>query len=220
MRSGKTEEQTSNLLARHHLDGLMMRRVPARKTLQAMNTTPFVSPSPGTGHWIWVLLLGIVFIVAGLLCLASPGIAGLAVEIVVAVSLLLTGLIEVLVGMSLKGLPGRSFLLISGTLALATGMLILTHPFAGLFALTLYIAISFLGDGLIRLSMVKRMGGFGRHPLWIPGAILSIVIGSLILFNIQQATGWVLGTLCGIGFLMTGIGSCAAALAWKHATAD
>lgn len=183
-----------------------------------MNTATIAIPSSGTSHWIWILLLGIAFIVGGLLCIASPGIAGLAVEIVVAFSLVLTGMIEVLAGVFSKWLPGRSHFLIIGVLALAAGILILTHPFAGLIALTVYIAISFLADGLIRLSLAPLLGGFGRHPLWVLGAILSLVIAALILLNIQQAAGWVLGTLCGIGFLMTGIASCAAALAWRHAT--
>ena len=85
------------------------------------------------------------------------------------------------------------------------GVFILTHPGGGLLALTLIIACFLLIYGVFALVLafqLKPHSGWG----WVLfDAIVTILLGVLILEHWPINAGWIVGTLLGISFISSGV---------------
>jgi len=167
-----------------------------------------------------VTILGVLSIIAGMLCMMMPGIVGLSVVTLVGVFVLVAGILRMIwafkAGSVGKGILG--FLL--GVLTVLGGVILLANPILGSGILTILLAVYFIVDGISELA-----AGFQRRPVpgsgWlIFGGIVSILLGIMIWAQFPLSGMWAIGILFGIklffvGMLMVMTGSTVRGLA-KH----
>ena len=88
----------------------------------------------------------------------------------------------------------------------ALGIYLLTNPLVGITTLTLILGIFFLAEGGIDLAVYIK-GWRSDGSLWILlEALATLVLGLMLLRQWPSDSLWALGTLVGIGMLVTGIG--------------
>jgi len=167
-----------------------------------MSTTSaatFVKKSVG-----WSIGLSVLMIVAGVLAIASPLAAGIAVNLLIAWLLIFSGCAHLVFAWYTRDAGGFLWELLLGILYICTGAYLLMHPLAGLMSLTIALAIY-----LFLKSILEFVLGFTLRPL--PGTgwlffdgIVTLILAVMIWRTWPTNTPWIIGTLVGISMLFSG----------------
>ncbi|HZP45068.1 MAG TPA: HdeD family acid-resistance protein [Candidatus Binataceae bacterium] len=157
---------------------------------------------PSSLKWGWVLALGIAMIVLGTIALGDM----LAVTLV---SVLLIGWLLILAGVVhivhlVRHQEERTFWhILTAVLDLVAGIYLVVHPGLGALSLTLVIAAFLLASGVARL--VWTFASTLPHKAWrIIDALLSIVLGVLLLIHWPFTGVWFIGFAVAIGLIFRG----------------
>jgi uncharacterized membrane protein HdeD (DUF308 family) len=152
----------------------------------------------------WLVALGVLTVIAGLLSIAAPHLSGLSVTVMVGIALLVAGIART-VGAFHAGSFGQGALaFIGGLLTLAAGMILVVRPGIGLASLTLVLGFYLLVDGIagaVLAFRVRPVKGWG----WILlSAVMAVLLGGLLLWEWPLSGLWAIGTLVGINLLFAG----------------
>ena len=162
-------------------------------------------------------VIGIVFIILGVLAIIEPAVAGLAVTIFVGWLLLFGGaahLIEAFGG----GVGRVLWQLLLAAVYIVGGLYLLTHPLLGLGTLTLWLAIIFVIEAVLEVIGFFATRGAGGSGWRLVNAVITLFLGVLIWVHWPSSSIWAIGTLVGVNLMMTGfsrvmLGSAARTLA-------
>ncbi len=159
----------------------------------------------------WMLALGIVMSILGLLAALMPHLATLAVEAVVAYLLIIGGIFTLLKAFRGSEEGTKLMEVVMGLLYIAVGVLLIMQPAEGILALTLILAAYFFIDGILRLVIAFRSTVPGGRFWPAVGGICSVGLGVIIVAGYPFDAAWILGLLVGInlffaGFAMTAMG--------------
>ena len=153
----------------------------------------------------WSIVLAILMIVAGMIAIAAPLMAGVVIVYIVAWTAIFNGAAQLFYGFRAHSGGRMALEILLGLLYIAAGLFILTHPGGGLLALTLILACFFLVYGVFDLVLAFQMKS---HPGWgwvLFDAIVTILLGGLIWAHWPSSSEWFLGTLVGISFIASGV---------------
>src|SRR5215831_1432603 len=167
----------------------------------------------------WSIALAILMIVAGMIAIAAPLIAGVVIVYVVAWTAIFNGVFQIVYAFRAHS-GGRMVLeLLLGLLYIVAGVYILMHPGGGLLAITLIIACILLVYGIFDVVLafqLKPNPGWG----WILfDAIITVLLGALIWIHWPLNSEWVIGTLVGISFIVSGVSRLMLSLAVRKLSA-
>jgi uncharacterized membrane protein HdeD (DUF308 family) len=114
-----------------------------------------------TGALIWELLVGAVYMIVGGYLLVNPVAGMVSLTFALAVYLFTEGVLEFIMGLGLRGLPGAGWLFFDGVVTLILAILIWRMwPFNSIWVLGTLLGISMLFSGVARLMM-----SLARHRL-------------------------------------------------------
>lgn len=159
-------------------------------------------------------MFGVIAVIAGFLALVMPWASGVGVAVTVGVALMVGGIAR-LIGAFSAGSFGRGTLaFIGAALTLLAGAVMVARPDFGLATLTLMLGAFLLTDGIFSTVLafqVKPAQGWG---LLLFSAVMSFLLGFLLLKEWPLTGLWAIGTLFGVhllfaGFTMISIGSAA-----------
>jgi len=173
--------------------------------------------------WGWLLALGIVLILFGGLILTVPlGVvtASLTVEIWIAAALLVAGVLQLLHGWSTTAWNGRIWQMLGGIVFIIAGILMFVYPTLGLLSLTMIVAVALIAQGIASLLVGASFEGWGGRRWLIISAIVSIIAGLLLLFDLPTSAGWTLGTIVGVALVLQGVSLALLSLDVRRAGAD
>ncbi len=152
----------------------------------------------------WLIALGVLGVIVGMLAIGSPLVAGVSVSIVVGTMLVITGLVHLAGAFKAGSFGSGAFGLISGLLTVVCGLLLFFRPVFGLTALTLLLAVYFFVEGVSSIILgfrVKPHKGWGW--LVFSGA-LGFLLGVFIYRQWPLSGVWAIGTLVGVHILFRG----------------
>ncbi|MEO8244979.1 MAG: DUF308 domain-containing protein [bacterium] len=152
-----------------------------------------------------LLIFGIVVFLGGVMAVANPFAASLAVTTVVGVFLLVSGALQLWLAFRDATLPHRVWTIITALIALVAGVSLLANPLQGLISLTLLIGALLLVNGVVRIAMSFRQRDQMVYWALLLSGAASVVIGILVFTNIMTAATTLLGLLLGIQLLADGI---------------
>ena len=153
----------------------------------------------------WLMVLGIIEIVAGILAIGGPLVAGLAVTVMVGIAFLMAGGAR-LVGAFMAdsfGVGALSFLW--GLVVAVAGFYFLVRPGAGLITLTLVVAMALFFDGITRIVMSFKMKPVKGWGWMLAGGIVSVIFAVMIGRQFPESGVWLVGTLVGVSLLFEGV---------------
>lgn len=181
--------------------------------MSASSAATFVKKSVG-----WSIGLSVLMIVAGILAIASPLAAGIAVNLLVAWLLVFSGCAHLVFAWYRRIGGGFLWELLLGLVYICIGMYLLMHPLAGLMSLTIALAIYLFLEAILEFIL-----GFTLRPL--PGSgwllfdgVVTLVLAVMIWRTWPINTPWIIGTLVGISMLFSGTTRLMLSLAARSAT--
>jgi len=152
----------------------------------------------------WDVIFGILLIIGGLVILLNASIATQVSVLFIGWMTLALGLILGIGSLFSIGKGGTFWgMIVSGLLLIVLGVMILRYTNAAAVTLTLLAGFMFLTGGLVRLAVASQAPGH-RAVLIISG-IASVILGLIVLFNLVEASGKLLGILIGIEILIDGL---------------
>ena len=168
--------------------------------------------------WGWLVALGVVLILIGLLAISSPLVPTLATVLFIGGFLLAGGVLQVVAAFA--SLRSRGFFvhLLAGVLEVVLGFLMVSRPGLAAGVLTLLLAAMFFVGGLVRIiaALSHRFHNWGWVLL---NGVVTFVLGILIWQGWPDSATWVIGLFVGIELLFSGWSCVMLGLALRGATA-
>ncbi len=154
--------------------------------------------------WGWLLALGVVFIILGIVALGSPYALTLAVDLMLGWILIICGIISI-VSAFFSGNWGKFLLiLLSGIIFVIAGVLLVANPLKGVLTLALILAAFLLVEGIFKIIYAFQMKSTQNWGWVLVSGIISLVLA--ILIWAQWPTSIVIiGLLVGFYILFSGI---------------
>ena len=148
--------------------------------------------------------MGIVTIIAGVLAIMVPFVAGTSVTMIVAVLLVAAGIARTIFAFQAESWGKGILTFFLGVLTALCGLFMLARPLMGLATLTLVLTAYFFADGIfecIAAFKMKPLQGWGWMLL---SGIAALVLGFLIAREWPLSGAWAIGVLVGARLLFTG----------------
>lgn len=154
----------------------------------------------------WIVTLGIIYVVAGLIALGSVLMATVVTVFVVGVMMLIAGVAEVISAFQIKTWGKFLFWLLLGVLYIVAGFVTFENPLLAAALLTLLLAFSLIASGIMRIVLAFGMKD-GAPWIWVAlsGAI-TLLLGLVILSHWPVSGLYILGLFLGIDLVIAGAG--------------
>jgi uncharacterized membrane protein HdeD (DUF308 family) len=166
-------------------------------------------------HLKLFLIEGVILVVLGLLAVAVPLIAGLAVTILFGWLFLISGIVGLATTFAMRQAPGFWWSLLSGVLGIVVGGWLLIQPELGLVSLTYLLIAFFIIEGIatIMFALDHRSALSGRWGWMLVSGIVDLFLAAVILAGLPGAVAWALGLIVGINMVFGGASLIGMALA-------
>ena len=174
---------------------------------------PFLSDIQGLQrNWGWLLALGIISIILGILALGSSAFFTIASMIFFGWILLIMGILELVYSFWQRHWGGFFLHLLNGILAGVVGVILIGNPAASALFLTLMLAMFFMAAGLFRIITSLAM----RFPSWgwrLFNGSITLLLGILLWAQWPLSGLWAIGMFIGVDLIFSGWASVMLALA-------
>src|SRR6516165_6593061 len=166
-------------------------------------------------HWKLLLIEGFILVILGLLAVAVPIAAGLAVTILFGWLFLISGITGLFTTFAMRQSPGFWWSLLSGMLGVVVGGWLLVQPELGLVSLTYLLIAFFIIEGVatIMFSLDHRAALSGRWGWMLASGIVDLFLAAVILSGLPGTIAWALGLVVGINMVFGGTSMIGMALA-------
>jgi uncharacterized membrane protein HdeD (DUF308 family) len=153
----------------------------------------------------WLIVLGVLTTILGILAIGSPLMSGLAVTLFIGGLLTVMGVLQIIAafksGQWGSGIVGT----LIGLLSIVAGLLMIFRPGIGLATLTLFLAAYFLVDGICEIIASFRMKPEQGWGWMLFNGIIAALLGFLLWRQWPVSGSYAIGVLFGIHILMSGI---------------
>jgi uncharacterized membrane protein HdeD (DUF308 family) len=165
----------------------------------------------------WSIFVSIVMVVAGLLAIALPLEAGIAVNLFVAWMLIFAAVAHFVFAWYTRRTGSVLLKVLLGVLYLAVAIYLLDHPARGLATLTLALAFYLLIEGVAEVALYFQHRDANGASWFLLNGIITLVLGGMIWAMWPSSAEWVLGTLVGISIFFSGVSRLMISLAARRA---
>lgn len=166
--------------------------------------------------WGWLLALGVVFIILGIIALGTPYPLALAVDLMLGWIFIICGIISIVSAFS-SGNRGKFLLiLLSGIIFVIAGILLLANPLKGVLTLALILAAFLLVEGIFKIIYAFQMKSTQNWSWVLASGIISLILAILIWAQ-WPASIVIIGLLVGFYILFSGISMVMLAIAGRSA---
>jgi uncharacterized membrane protein HdeD (DUF308 family) len=159
------------------------------------------------------LIQGAVMVLAGVVALIFPAFTSAGLLVLLGWLLILSGAVELVSLIGATKVPYFWLQLVTVALEIVVGLLLVTHPGAGLVAVTFLMLVLFFVGGITRVVfalMIRPMNDW----LWVLASGLVAIACAVILFaDLPEAATWLLGLLLGVHLIT--VGGAQGYLAWR-----
>lgn len=164
------------------------------------------------------LLWGVLLICLGVLALASPMIAAVAVNIFVAWLIVMAGVVHLIVAFHTHEAGSVIWRLLVGLAYICFGGYLIARPALGIASLTLVLAILFLVEGVLDIVLYFKVRATTRATWILLDGIVTLLLGSLIYVHWPSSSAWAIGTLVGVSLIFSGVTRVMVSLAVRRVT--
>ncbi|MEL6644884.1 MAG: HdeD family acid-resistance protein [Pseudomonadota bacterium] len=171
-------------------------------------------------HNRWLLLIvGTITVLAGVAAIAMPFLASLAAAVIVAWALILSGGVGLFTAFRRHdGWHIASSFALS-VLSILGGILILSQPIAGLFALTTILIAFFAAAGILKIYYGVQSWGDGGGWMVALG-VVSVLFAALLWFEPPFNAAWLPGVVLAVDLILWGALQIALAIRIGRETAE
>jgi len=190
------------------------------------NATPSTSPlgpSLGSalealrGRWGWIVGIGVLLLVFGMVALGSVVTATVASVWTVGLMMILSGASEMAHGFAMKTW-GKSILwVILGLLYGLAGIFTFMNPLLAAGVLTLLLGAGLVASGIVRIILAFQMKSCQPWIWVVLSGLVTVLLGGMILAHWPASSLYVLGIFLGIDLVFAGVSWIMMGLALRRA---
>jgi uncharacterized membrane protein HdeD (DUF308 family) len=117
----------------------------------------------GQSRWP-LIIIGVLGLLAGLLVLWNPELAGMTLTYVIAVWAIVVGVLEIIAGVSLRHeIDNEWWLILTGILAIVFGVLVFRNVLAGVLTIAWVFGIFAIAIGIMSIALSFAVRSFGKR---------------------------------------------------------
>ena len=155
--------------------------------------------------WGWIVALGIIFMIAGVIALGSVVAATASAVLIVGIMMVMGGVAEIIAAFSVKDWGKAIFWGLLGVLYIAAGIICFLNPFQAATILTLFLGVALVIGGIVRMFLAWHMREAGKPWGWVVvSGIISLLLGLMIIAQWPYSSFYVLGIFLGIDLIFIG----------------
>ena len=166
----------------------------------------------------WSTVWGVLLIIFGMAAVASPFLAAVAINAVIAWLIVMAGVIQVIVAFHAFRAGSMLWKLLVGIAYVFFGGYLITHPSLGVASLTLVLASLFLVEGVLNIALFLQMRSVQGSGWVLADGIITLLLGLMIYAQWPSSSAWAIGTLVGVSMIVSGITRVMMSLAVRKAT--
>ena len=168
-------------------------------------------------RWGWIVALGVIFMISGVIALGSVVMATQTAVFVVGIMMIMAGVSEIFTAFSVKEW-GKFFLwLFLGLLYVAAGVVAFNNPLLTSAILTLMLGWSLVIGGVVRGYIAWNVRGAGKPWGWVAfSALITLLLGLMIVAKWPYSSVYTLGIFLGVDLLFIGSAWMGVGLALKN----
>lgn len=175
--------------------------------------------APLRAKWGWIVALGVVYLIAGIVALGSVVAATVASVFVVGIMMLIAGVAEVISAFQVKSWGRFLFWLILGVLYIVAGFFAFENPLLTAVWLTLFLGAALVASGLVRIFLGFNMQ-HGSPWIWVVvSGLITLILGVIILAHWPISGAYALGIFLGVDLVFAGASWIGLGLGLKNAAA-
>ena len=174
------------------------------------NTASVFGLGPGAGiaplrsKWGWIVALGVVYLVAGVIALGSVVMATVATVFVVGIMMIVAGVFEVIHSFQIKTWGRFLFWLALGILYIIAGFVAFDNPLLTAVWLTLILGAALVASGIMRVFLGFNMQGGTPWGWVVASGLITLLLGIIILIHWPVSSLYVLGIFLGVDLVFAG----------------
>ena len=176
------------------------------------STSPHVTSMPSAvrdvlrAHWKLFLFQGVVMIILGIIAVAMPAAATVAIDIYVGWLFLLSGIVGLVAMFSAGNVSTFLWTLVTALLSVVVGVMLIWQPVAGAFSLTLVLTAFFIAEGIFQtVSSFSYRDVIPSSWGWmLASGISDLLLAGIIIWAWPTSAQWVLGLVVGVNLVTSG----------------
>ncbi len=166
--------------------------------------------------WVWLVLLGIVLIVAGVVAIVVPAVSSVPANEILGSVLMISGVVQIMQAAKMLNWSGFIWHMLLGIVAGIGGVLISLDPFPGIVTITILIAIIFAVHGATQIVFaLKVRQQAGWHWFLLSGCV-ALIVSVLLLMKLPYGHSFTPATIAGVSLIFGGWAYVAMALASRR----
>jgi len=153
----------------------------------------------------WGIVWGVLLVILGMLAIAEPFLAAVALATFVAWLLIFVGIVHVAMAFHAHSGKAIAWKVLVGVAYLFIGGYLLFRPVLGVASLTLMLAFLFLVEGVLDFMLWWKSRST-RGAFWIlVDSIITLLLGGMIYVHWPSSSFYAIGTLLGISLIISGV---------------
>jgi uncharacterized membrane protein HdeD (DUF308 family) len=150
------------------------------------------------------VVIGIITVIAGVLAISSPFIAGVSISILVGAMLAISGVSQCFLAFK-AGAFGRALMVfVVGVLMTIVGVYMMNQPVAGLATLTIILMSYLLATGALEIIVSFQLKPASGWGLELFNGIVTLLLGIMLWRQFPLSGAWAIGVLFGIKMIFSG----------------
>jgi len=163
---------------------------------------------------------GVLLIGLGMLAVASPMVAAVAVNVLIAWLIVFAGVVHLVVAFHTREAGSIIWRLLVGLAYVCFGGYLIARPVAGVASLTLLLASLFLLEGIFNIVLFFRAPSTLRSSWMLLDGIVTLLLGLMIYLQWPSSSAWAIGTLVGVSLIFSGVTRVMVSLAVRKAASS
>ena len=155
--------------------------------------------------WGWIVALGIIFMIAGVIALGSVVVATASAVLIVGIMMIMAGVAEIFAAFRVKDWGKAIFWGLLGALYVVAGFIAFENPLLAAAVLTLFLGIALMAGGIVRMFLAWHMREAGKPWGWVVvSGLISLLLGLMIIAKWPYSSVYVLGIFLGVDLIFIG----------------
>ncbi len=163
------------------------------------------------------ILWGVSLICLGVLALAAPLLAAVAVNALIGWLIIFAGVVHLVVAFHSREAGSVIWRLLVGLAYVAFGGYVIARPELGVVSLTLLLASLFLVEGIFDIIQFFRAPSALRSTWFLLDGVVTLFLGLMIYMQWPSSSAWAIGTLVGVSLIFSGVTRVMVSLAVRRA---
>jgi uncharacterized membrane protein HdeD (DUF308 family) len=164
----------------------------------------------------WIVALGIVYAIAGMVALGSVVFATVVTVFVVGIMMLIAGVAEVFNAFQFKSWGKFLLWLVLGALYIVAGFVTFENPLLAAAILTLVLGCVLVASGAMRIALGFAMKAEMPWVAVVLSGVITFLLGLIILIHWPVSSLYILGIFLGVDLIFAGAGWIAVGLGLRR----